>query len=246
MATISTNQILAMLWLCGSVALYTIGAHSRQKLAQFAGSSRWLHPALLRAGEALFYLGLPYLALLRGDILLRVLGLSGLDWIQDVGLGITLGVGALAASVVALRYALRREEDHRAGTCEPAPVIAYAGAGRPSKIEVLWGAILLQVHWAFYRAALIQVIGDAYWGAFAGVLLIVLERALTPGIRSRLREPVAGPREIASLLMAALTAILYVYVRNLPLLIVFHWTFEVMLHSAIISWPTGMQPANQD
>jgi hypothetical protein len=223
-SSLSGNLLAPLIWLGFSMTLYLTAGYLRIQVSAHNRASPLLSPVVLRILEAGFYVGAPYVALLQGDILLRWLGLSGMDWIQGLGIGVTLGAGALALAGLAFRYAMRGEP---AAAQPPAHV---------SRLHLLWDAFTLQVHWAFYRALMIQVIGDVYWGAFAGLTLVALEYLLSAETRRRLRTP-AAPRVVAHLTLAALTAILFVYVGNLPLLIAFHWVFEIALNSSFIPWP---------
>jgi len=225
---LSTGRLGPLIWAGFSVFLYLLAAYALVKLRARRPHSPLLHPIVQRVGETALYLGLPYLALLRGDILLRWLGLSGMDWIQGFGIGVALGAGALALACLAFRWSFRDEQDDALPAPGPLPHI--------SRLGLLWKALTLQAHWAFYRAVMIQVLGDAYWGTFAGLALVVLEYVLSAETRLKMRTP-AGRRVVARLTLAVLSAILYFYAGNLPLLVLFHWVFEIMLHSALIPWP---------
>jgi len=227
-ALLSTSRLVPLLWLGVSMFLYLAVAFARVRVMERNAHSPLLNPISLRIGEALLYLGVPYLALLRGDILLRWLGLSGIDWIQGLGIGVLLGAGALGLTLLAFRWSLRNETDDALPPAEPVPHV--------SRFGLLWKAITLQVHWAFYRAVMIQALGDVYWGAFAGLALVILEYVLSANTRQEMRSP-AGRRVAARLALATLSAILYIYAGNLPLLILFHWVFEIMLNSSLIPWP---------
>ena len=215
-------HLTTLLWLCLSVLVCAAGTHVRESVAHRGPAYFLNRPATQRVLETLYYVGIPYLALLRGNLLPHLLGLTNLDWVQDIGTGAALGLGALALTFLAFRYATPGGNSNSASSSEDRTC-------RPGKIALLWTAITLQIHWVFYRTAMIQIIGDMYWGAFAGLLLIILEWALDPGIRRRLSDPIAGRREIARLSLLATTTALYIFVRNLPLLIAIHWLFEIML-----------------
>lgn len=215
-------HLTTLLWLCLSVLVYAVGTHVRESVAHRGPAYFLNRPVARPVLEALYYVGIPYLALLQGNLLPHLLGLINLDWVQDIGMGGAQGLGALALTFLAFRYAIPGGNSSSTSSSEDRTC-------RPGKIALLWTAITQQIHWVFYRAAMIQIIGDMYWGAFAGLLLVILEWALDPGIRRRLSDPIAGRREIARLLPLATTTALYILVRNLPLLITIHWLFEIML-----------------
>ena len=161
-------------------------------------------------GELVYYIGVPYVALLRGDLLPSALGLAGLHWLSDIGLGIAFAGVSVALVALTFRYA-------GGGSAAPA---AY-GAPAP-----LWRVAALQIHWTFYRAALTQVVGDAYWGAFLSLIPIGLELALNPAWRRRLLAEQAGPEAVRLALLVTTTA-QYVLARNLALLVAAHWLTEI-------------------
>jgi len=206
--SLPSYRLTPALWLAISVLLYFAGSHPRQFLSRtrWAGALAW--PPLRAAGELLYYVGVPYIALLRGDLLPSALGLAGLRWLSDIGLGIAFAGVSVALVTLTFRYA-------GGGTAAP------AAAASP-----LWKAAALQIHWTFYRAALAQVIGDAYWGAFLSLLPIGLELALDPAWRRRLRADQAGPEAVRLTLLVTTTA-QYILARNLALLIAAHWLTEV-------------------
>jgi len=229
-SALSGYHLNTLLWLCLSVLVYTVGTHVRESVAHRGPAYFLNRPVVQTVLEGLYFVGLPYLVLLQGNLLPSLLGLTDLDWLHDIGFGGALGIGALALTFLAFRYALPTDNSS-------SPSSSEERTSRVGIIALLWTAITQQIHWVFYRAAMIQIIGDMYWGAFAGLLLVILEWALDPGIRRRLSDPIAGRREIARLLPLATTTALYIFVRNLPLLIAIHWLFEIMLVQLFAAGP---------
>ena len=224
--TLPLYRLTPLLWLSASVALYLGGAHlysflSHSRTRQIIVGRAW--PLLI---QALYYLGLPYVALLRGDVLPRLLGLTDLDWIADIGAGVGLGFVMIVLALGSFRYA-------GLGVTWPAP----ARQRRSGAVTWLWQAIILQSHAAFYRATLIPVFDNLYWGAFASLIPQALEIALDPRRRRRLSDEAEAPLEIArwSILLGA-TA-LYLFARNLPLLIALSWLAEMGIAAVAASRP---------
>jgi len=132
---------------------------------------------LWQAGRFLFYLGIPYLTLggwprrpFQGLLSLGDMGLVGLGgnwtaarWLGAAGTGVGLGAVALALLLLARRHA---------GSMPPFP-------SRPWW-EILIDVTYVEVHWAFYRAALTLLLGDSYLGVFAGLGLVYVEWAVSP------------------------------------------------------------------
>jgi len=209
-------QLAPLGWLFLSVLLYLGGTHIREFLGRTRARpfvERILGSLAVRQlVELAYYLGIPYLALLRGDLLPRLMGLSDLRWLDDAGVGVAFGAGAALLAAVAFRYAR--------GPQEP------AGARRLPAAVALWQAAALQIHWTFYRAALVQATGEVYWGAFAGLLVAGFELALNPALRRRLRGP-AGAQEAVRLGLLVVTTVQYLLARNLVLLIATHWLTEL-------------------
>jgi len=215
-------RLAPLLWVAVSVLLYLAGTHLRDlagRPARIATLDAILsQPAVRVAVGALYYLGLPYLALLRGDLLPRLFGLAELNWPADISAGAAFATGALALTLIAFYYA--RGVD--AGQ-------SRAIIRRPGSMALLWPAILMQVHWTFYRAALSQVLDDTYWGAFASLIPVAIETVLDPGLRRWPGSASAGLREIARFPILAVSTTMYLFVRNLPILIVVHWVADMAL-----------------
>ena len=204
-------------WLVLSVALHLAGSHLYELLLRAsrrsAAARLLVEPLSRRLAEFLYYVILPYLALLRGDLLARPFGLSDLNWIQDIGVGLALTAGIIVITVAVFRYA-RRSPD------QPA-------AERPIAPESLWRAGCCQMHWTFYRAGLTQITDNTYLGACVSLVIIALELALNPALRRHLNDEATAPAELVRLSLLATTTVFYILVRNLPLLILAHWLTEM-------------------
>ena len=192
-------------------------------------------PVLLELFRLLYYLGVPFAALLWGHdaVVERVLGLkplilpssaanavnadlaaNWLDWTRDVGRAAALGIGVwalLASSWWVYRRAL--------STVGP----AHAVAGTDSSAwTLLREAAYHQVHWAFYRNAPILTAG-VYWGVWIGLALVALEAALNPAWRKGLSDPQRAPAQLACGALAVASSVLYLQIENLWLAMIIHW-----------------------
>ena len=92
-----------------------------------------------------YLIGIPYVALLVGALSPRRMGLSGLDWVRTLGLGIPLAIVAWLVILIGWHRGLG------AWDRVPSPVShRRLPAGWPSAIVE---AAAQQWHWAFYRSA---------------------------------------------------------------------------------------------
>lgn len=230
------NFSTAWLWLGGSLLLAVLWTN----LAWFFRQPRtdatsefitrltaWrFAPLLLELLRLLYYIGLPYSALLWGrDALIEgLLGLGGeranvtpaaawLDWARDAGWAVALGFGAWALLALGWR-AYRR-------------ALADADEGRVAGAESSGWALLREaayheIHWAFYRNAPILALG-AYWGAWAGLALAALEAALNPAWRAGLADPRTAPAQLMRGALAVVSSLLFLMTRNLWLALTLHW-----------------------
>jgi len=192
-------------------------------------------PWLFQFLRPLYYIGLPFVALLWGhDALVgRLLGLqrfdlsalSGggtdaataanwLDWAYDVGWTAALcaGTGAL----LALGW----------WACRRALVIAgetgvVAGANVSGWV-LLREAAYHEVHWTFYRNMPILAWG-MYWGIWGGLALVALEAILNPAWRNGLADPQRAPAQLLRGALAVVSSVLFLLTQNLWLALALHW-----------------------
>jgi len=227
---------IAWLWLGGSLFLAVLWAN----LAWFFRRPRpgalgelvtrliaWrFSPWLLQLLRLLYYVGVPYAALLwsHDAIIEDLLGLGAatwLEWARDVGWAITLGIGAftlLASGWWAYRRALVAAGEGN----------TVAGANSSGWV-LLREAAYHEVHWAFYRNAPIVVwknyTGDVYGGVWAGLMLVALEAVLNPAWRNKLTNPQKAPAQLMRGALAVVSSALFLLTGdgNLWLALALHW-----------------------
>jgi hypothetical protein len=173
-----------------------------------------------------YFIGVPYAALLTGSIAAIDLGLTGAGgsilgwspaaWLRGLSTALTLGVIVLIPIGVACRQIAR--------------------AGQPLDLDnrsvgaVIVDAIYAEIHWAFYRAAPLILLGDVYAAVLFGVLLVGVEWIVAL-IRSGLN---LSPEERQSWLrrgvLLALSAALFALTQNVWLAIVLHAVLELLWH----------------
>lgn len=192
--------------------------------------SSWrFSPQLLQLLRLLYYIGLPYAALLLGNdaLVQRYLGLTNdpasspwLAWARDLGWAAAIATGTWILLAIGW-WAYRR---------------ALAASGEESAVEgsdargwvLLREAAYHEVHWAFYRnAPIVMLLGERYWGAWVGLTVVALEAALNPAWRKSLSHPQKSPDSLVRAALAVASTVLYWQTENLFLALLTHW---------IVSW----------
>lgn len=233
------------LWLSSSVLLAVLWANLAWSFRQPRSGAMgefitrlvaWrFSPWLLQLLRLLYYVGVPYAALLWGHdaVIKRHLGLSSggevgadaaakwFNWAHDVGWAVALGVGAWV--LLALGWWTYRRALTTAGE---ESTVAEANA---SGWVLLREAAYHEVHWAFYRNAPIVMwekhTGDVYWGVWAGLVLVILEAVLNPAWRKSLTDPQKAPAQLMRGALAVVSSVLFLLTGNgnLWLALALHW-----------------------
>lgn len=230
------------LWLLGSLLLAVLWANVAWLfrsprpgvLSGFvARLRRWrLACWLLQALRMAYYIAVPAVALLwRRALGERPMGLVGVEtfasvsdkwtgWARDLGWAVALGVCAWA--VLALGWRTYRNALSVIGKREDGRWAA-AISGWPALREAAYH----EVHWAFYRslpvAVTLERTGDAYWGVWIGLALVLLEAALNPDWRRGLADPSRAPGLLMRAALAVVSGVLFLETENLWLAIALHW-----------------------
>jgi len=237
------------LWLSGSLFLAVLCANLgwffRQPRPGWIGESitrlsAWrFFPWLLQLLRLLYYIGVPFAALLWGHdaVVGRLLGLqrldlsvlSGkvvsadtaanwLDWAHDLGWAVALGIGAWGLLALAW-WAYRRALVTAGITAGEGDVLARANS---SGWVLLREAAYQEVHWAFYRNAPALAAGT-YWGLWIGLALVALEATLNPAWRQSLADPQRVPAQLLRGALAVVSCALFMLTQNLWLAMALHW-----------------------
>lgn len=225
-------------WLSGSLLLAGAATQAAWYLWRWEKSQAWLEPLvrsalfplLLQAARFLYYIGLPFAALVWGHdaVVARLLGLQPLaalsagalppadlaanwmDWAGDVGWAAGLGTAAWALLAVGW-WAVHRSTDG------PAPAGADA-----SPWTLLREAAFHEAHWSFYRNGPVVALG-AYWGTWVGLGLVAVEAVANPWWRADLQDVARAPAALVRAGLAVLSGVLYLQTTNLWLAILVHW-----------------------
>ncbi len=213
-------------WIGGSLLAYAIGASAlwwlRDSLRRL--NARWLVQVVCFA----YCLVIPYLALggwplrpYQGLLSLEDMGIVGLTehwpvtrWLEAAG--VALGWGALALLVTGLSWA---SANRRSSS-------TYLLFTPTRGWMILVNVLYLQVHWAFYRGALMVVQDDAYAGAFLGLGLVYLEWGLNPFWRQGWRLASRAAEQWLRASLVLVSALLFLLSRNLWVCLAVHLLVE--------------------
>lgn len=237
-------------WLCASLLVALLATNITWLIRKIldkrsgapAGQSAGILAALAWLLVSLFFLLPPPAAWRFGALSPRLMGLTGIDWVESLRTGAPLMfliIGLLLFGWLVYRRSLPGDRSRtrlaRAGMTLRAPV----------------DAALLQWHWAFYRALAIAILpivagsltgnqwlhplgsrlmaAPLYWGSWLGLALIALEWALNPFARAGLHR--AGHRESALLrvALAVATTALFTLTPNFWLLLLAHLAVETVI-----------------
>jgi hypothetical protein len=177
----------------------------------------------------IYFIGLPYAALLTqsisavnlgfmgtgGSIDASILGWTSADWLRSLNVWLTLGLIALIPIGLAARQMAR------AGS----PL----GVDARSTGSIIIDSVYAEVHWTFYRTAPMILLSNAYWATLIGVILIGLEWIVSLVRNGLGSQPEDRQSWIGQILLLALSAALFILTRNVWLIIGLHVVIELAL-----------------
>jgi hypothetical protein len=199
----------------------------------------WLEELL----RFVYFLGIPFMAIISGWLGADLLGIRGTEWMAGQSVQGFLwedwvrGLALVTATIlgVAVAWLVSRLIARKSG-------LTAATQGVP---DPLWRQLLdvfyLQLHWAFYRSGPILWLDDLYWGAMIGLGLVLLEMSLNPAFWWTLKSPETAGPPLFRLAMAWVSTLLFITTHNLWL------TAGAHLVLTILIWGTTAQkPAHLD
>jgi hypothetical protein len=229
-------------WVLGSVLAYALATNALWLARTGKLSLPTWSEGLIHVARFAFYLGVPYLALggwplppFSALLSPQDMGLVGIGgrwpptrWLSAVGTSVGFGLASFLLLLLAWMSANRARPGARL-RFPPRPWWLIT-------IDVLY----LEVHWAFYRAALTVELDDVYIGVFLGLALVFLEWALNPFWRSGWRAENQPARQWLHVAMALVMAILFLFTRNLWVCLGVHLALEPAF------WALGSERAPEE
>lgn len=219
------TQLLPVIWVLGSmvvavlITLLISPARARQLRLTLGGR------IAEQLGRLVYYVGVPYAALLTKSLAPIDLGLTGnsgpllgwssVDWLRQLNDVLIVGALALISTGLTARQMARAN--------------VPLGVDERSTGAILIDAAYAEIHWAFYRAAPFIILNDIYWATLLGLGLVGVEVLVSivrngPGTQIEERQSWIG----LALLMA-MSATLFILTHNLWLAIGLHIVVEVAL-----------------
>ena len=196
----------------------------------------WTHTARVARiiGELVrwvYYLGVPYAALMLGYTTVRALGIWGMDWGGTLILFAILGTGSLLVLVWVWRPYARSEHPY---------AIDESGWNWARHIVEIF---YQEAHWAFYRSGPILWLGDFYWGSFIGLALAFIEGWSNPFVRANTRDITRADAPMWSASLAIVSTIIFVFTQNAWYALIVHLVVDLGLR-AMIGFPRAHTPSD--
>lgn len=229
-------ELQAAVWVLGSVLLYVLGGLLLEAWPTQVGHPLGrLRRTLERSGvrfwssnvlRTIFYLGLPYLALVRGAIELDTLGLGEVPSPRAVAWFLLIGAAGFLFLALLWSYYLRGLAEEAFGRTAPL-VVETVVTRRWGLLGLFPEAVLAEAHWAFYRSLPYILTGGAYWAAVGGGALVAAETYLHPARRRGFGHAAEAESALFALGVAAVAATAYAVTGsawlNLPLHLLLRW-----------------------
>ncbi len=222
-------KLLPIIWTLASmvIAVLVTLIFSPVRAAHFR--STFMGRFAEQVGRFIYYIGLPYAALLTqalsaidlgfmgnsGSINGSILGWVSADWLHGLNAILTIGLIALFSIGLAARQMSR--------------------SGSPLGVDVRSAGLIIidsvysEAHWAFYRAAPFILFDNVYLAALISLVLVGLE-LLVSIVRNGLGgQPEDKQSWLGQILLLTMSATLYILMRNIWLIIVLHISLELLL-----------------
>lgn len=217
-------QLLPVVWTLASMtvavlAILLVSAAQLDRLRLTVGG-RLLEQFL----RVVYFIGVPYAALLTGSLASIDVGLTGAggsilgwspaDWLHGLSTALMLG------AIVLFPIGIASRQIARAG--QPLGTDDRSGGG------VIVEAIYAEVHWTFYRAAALILLGDVYAAVLFGAMLVSVEWIVVL-IRNGLSvTPLDRQSWLRRGTLLALSAALFALTRNVWLAMGWHALLELL------------------
>ncbi len=228
---LSPRQFLAVV-IAFSICLYALAANLGWVLQRQAPGGAWeqrvawmqssrIFLVLKEIARWLYYLGLPYAALMVGYDTVRALGVWNLDWIGGIVPASLLAVGSIALVLWIWRPYAQKQHPHA--------VDESRWNWARHIIELLYQ----QAHWSFYRSGPILWVGDLYLGSFLGLGLAYIEGLTNPNVRAGVREVTRADAPLWTGSLAVITTVIFIYTQNLWYCLAVHLVLDLGLRGLV-------------
>jgi hypothetical protein len=226
---VTDAQLLPVIWVLASMVLAVLATliFSPARATHFR-----LTPGgrlSTQVGRLVYYVGLPYAALLTQSLSPLDLGLAGnsgpivgwssVDWLRHFGAALLVGALALGPIGLAVRQLAR--------TAQP-PGVEDRSTG-----AILIEAAYAEIHWAFYRAAPLIILGDVYWASVIGLGLIGVEMVVTLVCNGLHRPPEEYQAWLGQALLLTMSATVFIATRNVWLALLLHIVVELAIKRGV-------------
>ena len=216
-------QLLPVIWALASmvIAVLTTLFFSPTRAAHFRAT---LNGRLNeQVGRFVYYVGWPYIALLTQSLSPLDLGLAGnsgpivgwssVDWLRQLSAALVIGALALIPIVLVARRLARAAQP--------------LGVDERSTGAILRDAAYAEIHWAFYRAVPLAILGDVYRATLIGLGLIGVEALVTLARNGLGPKPEEYQAWLGQALLLTMSATVFIATRNVWLALLLHSVVEL-------------------
>ena len=226
------------IWLGVSLLLYALGSAVAWLLFP---THRWPLLRTFVGGPLrfLYFVGIPYAALLRGVVTLPALGLVGIAEATHLRLGMTVTAGGVLA--IGLWWAYLQRALHQVDGSHQTQDLLAPASSRWDWIFPLIEGGYRETHWAFHRALLTLLSRDPYTGAFFALGISLAEMLADPATRYGLRTGPHAAVFARTGSLAALSTLLFVVTGTSWLGLTAHLITLGALHGLSRRW-VGADP----
>jgi hypothetical protein len=242
MATIDTLPR----WVAASLVVYVCAANVWAFIRRERGALPGFWRVLFPSAQVLFMVGPPYAALLSGLVTPAAYAFDVPAWgrILDTAAPLVVGAGALAGVALWL---------HRRWIVGRYPPAVFPAVRMRAQLSRPWGfsfvlfdALCLQAHWAFYRLGAALYLQDATLGAAAGCGLVLAEWLFDPGWRARLWQPGLAEDQYLMVALLLISGALWLLLPSFWLLPAAHLVLWYAWYGLLRRWYRTAGTGSQD
>jgi hypothetical protein len=255
-----------------SVILWMVAAQLSRRRGELAWLRR-LSPGGWPASilRFVYYVGLPYVALILGVVPGRYLGLVSLDRLQPN----SADLERLEAGGILVRFLMRVGGDVSQlvwSWLPDVPTILGLGVLLLLLLSLAWlgygyfkrrlisgagdslslvagegkdvGVVYQAIHWSFYRSAVWLLTDDLYVGVVGGILVVIIEWMLEPARTNGLKRALFEESLLQDASILVATSVIFFFVPNLWLLLPVHWMLAMASQRMLNLGQWAVSPQN--